>query len=112
MRSPAISMLVLLIAGGGAHSESSGATGVGTGTCAIFASHYRGDPKLAELVYGSWAQGFLAGLNLSTREARNIAATTAREQFAYLRRYCDEHPLALMMDPLISEFYSFPKLHQ
>jgi len=38
--------------------------GVGTQSCAEFAKAYKGDPKYAELVYLSWAQGLMSGLNI------------------------------------------------
>ena len=30
--------------------------GIGTGSCAEFASTYKKNPRLADLVYGSWEQ--------------------------------------------------------
>ena len=38
--------------------------GVGALSCAEVAQAYRDSPKIAEAMYVSWAQGFMAGLNL------------------------------------------------
>lgn len=91
--------------------EGSAAIGLGTQTCAIFASRYRGNPTLTELAYGSWAEGFLAGLNFGDSTAsRNVAASSSAEHFAILRQFCDSHPLALVMEGIMREFYSLPML--
>jgi hypothetical protein len=89
-------------------NEPSSATGVGTQTCAVFAMHYRDNPKLAELVYGSWAQGFMAGLNFGggdQKNMRNVAADSTEERWSHLRDFCDRRPLAIFMEGVMIYFF-------
>jgi hypothetical protein len=51
--------IVLLLTTAAAHADAMLA-GVGTRTCAQFASDYRKDPERIEAVYNNWALGFMA----------------------------------------------------
>jgi hypothetical protein len=95
------------------HSEEgSAATGLGTQTCAVFAQHYKNDPKLADLAYGSWAQGFMAGLNFATGtdKPRNIAALTTAQHSSVFRSACDRRPLAKFIEIVLIHYFSLPEL--
>jgi hypothetical protein len=93
-----------------AHSEEgTAAMGVGTRTCALFAQDYKRDPKMAELIYGAWAQGFIAGLNLAQEPARNAAAVTVKDQASIFRIACDRRPLALFMEIVMIHYWSLPE---
>jgi hypothetical protein len=81
--------------------------GVGSVSCAEFAKMYQGDPDNAELVFFSWAQGFMSGLNMaamaSQKQTRDLAGIAVDQKRA-LRSYCANNPLKNYMDGVI-EFY-------
>jgi hypothetical protein len=86
--------------------------GVGTGSCAEFASTYNKNATVAELVYDSWGQGFMSGLNAelgSKREPmRNIPPST--NEFSRIRHACDEHPQAAFWEIVFDYFLSLPEI--
>jgi hypothetical protein len=95
-------MIALIIATAiSARADNTMFAGAGISSCATFAEQYRGSREVVELVYFSWAQGFMSGLNASdvkaTGRARDISSMTTTEQKAYLRSYCDAHPLSEYM---------------
>jgi hypothetical protein len=83
------------------------AQGVGSVSCAEFAKMYQGDPDNAELVFFSWAQGFMSGLNMAAmageKTTRDLAGAGADQKRA-LRGFCANNPLKNYMDGVI-EFY-------
>jgi hypothetical protein len=58
--------------------------GVGAKTCGIFASNYLINPKLADDVYHSWAQGFMSGINYAkaTGDSRSRGLLQRRNHYA------------------------------
>ena len=90
--------LVLVMFAGTAHAGQEVLKGAGVRTCGQFATEYRENPTLTEQLYFTWAQGFMTGLNVSTLlsgkgQWRDINARTVEDEEAYLRDYCDRHPL-------------------
>jgi hypothetical protein len=87
--------------------------GVGAKTCGIFASNYLINPKLADDLYHSWAQGFMSGLNYAKAEAvgdsRDLSAMPTEEQMARIKKYCNAHPLADYVDAVIDLYKSLPE---
>ncbi|MGQ0742177.1 MAG: hypothetical protein ACT4OG_07785 [Alphaproteobacteria bacterium] len=79
-----------------------GFQGVGISTCAQFAQLYRDDPENIELIYFSWAQGFMSGMNgvllRNGESGRNLNSMSVESQQRHLRAYCDKHPLAVYID--------------
>jgi hypothetical protein len=72
------------------------ATGVGVRTCAEFLQDHRHDPRWANMVYTSWAQGFMAGSNITMAAADKgyySITVTADEIDRLLLAYCTDHPL-------------------
>jgi hypothetical protein len=67
---------------------------VGSVNCAEFAKMYH--PDNAELVFFSWAQGFMSGLNMaamaSQKQTRDLAGIAVDQKRA-LRSYCANNPL-------------------
>jgi hypothetical protein len=63
-------------------AEPAGTTGLGATTCGEFAEHYTKDPNLADLMYGSWAQGFMSGWNLELASARHVYRDFGRKNVA------------------------------
>jgi hypothetical protein len=94
-----------------ANAEPAAGQGVGTYTCAEAAKAVRKDRSL-DLLYFSWAQGWMTGWNLAQM---NIAAPTvdltARsldDQQAFIKSYCVLHPDGLYMDA-VHQLYSAMK---
>jgi hypothetical protein len=84
--------------------------GPGTETCAEVAQYYRQDPKLAKALFFSWAQGFLSGVNMSSLPVTaNVGAMTVENQEAYLREYCETHPLMHYVEAVMALYTSLPK---
>jgi hypothetical protein len=71
--------------------------GIGAMTCTQFANFYKTNAEEAETAFFHWAQGFMSGFNaaqVANKQATvNLAAMEQKEQKAFLRRYCDQHPL-------------------
>jgi hypothetical protein len=75
------------------------AMGAGTKSCAIFARTYKDKPKSAEMIYFSWAQGYMSGLNRTAgadnKDSRpanlNVLSVAAQQKF--IREFCDRNPL-------------------
>ena len=82
--------------------------GIGGNTCAQFASDYLEAPDAWELLYYSWAGGFLTGLDLGVAAATGssnssqLASISLDDQLQYLRRYCAENPDAIYRDAVYS----------
>jgi hypothetical protein len=77
----------------GVANAQSFASGAGAATCAQFAQDYKQDVEL-ERNYFNWAQGFMSGINWKEDTFyHNLDAQTIEDQKAFLRRYCDAHPL-------------------
>jgi hypothetical protein len=114
MRVLVLMALMALLGGSALAVEPIAGTGVGTGTCAEFAQDYKNNPKLAERIYGAWAEGFMAGLNFATPSdelfGRDLAATVERQTF-HIRQYCDAHPLAVFIQAVLDFYGTLPK-HQ
>jgi hypothetical protein len=88
------------------------ARGVGTTSCAQFAQDYRRSPRTADIVYMSWAEGFMSGWNagaLSDQKAlRDLGVKTAEDESRAIRYYCDAHPLASFLDAVLDVYFSLP----
>jgi hypothetical protein len=76
--------------------------GVGTQSCAVFANSYKSDPSMWELIYFSWAQGYMSRINTTAAlhnidnknfRAANLNAMSINSQQSFLRSYCDRNPL-------------------
>ena len=69
--------------------------GPGAGSCAAFAQASQGNPDLVDIIYLSWAQGYMSGTNSLNKDVLfDLDAKTPDEMKRYLRQYCDTHPLA------------------
>jgi hypothetical protein len=99
-------LLGLLIGSANAEAGEVAAMGIGTLTCTVFADMYKLDPTEAENVYFAWTQGYLSGSNAALiaegKPFRNLASMDTKDQEAYLRRYCDQHPLGNYIDAVMS----------
>jgi hypothetical protein len=98
MKRVTIVAVLLLIPNVGQAQNWTQLAGAGMMTCSNFAEAYRQSPDVAEMFYFSWAQGFMSGMNsvyLSRLGAGyDLSTHTATDQQAYIRDYCNQHPLA------------------
>ena len=73
--------------------------GAGTRSCAVFARTYKDKPKSADMIYFSWAQGYMSGVNIAAginnKDYRpaNLNAMTVATQQRFIRDFCDRNPL-------------------
>ncbi|MGB8630218.1 MAG: hypothetical protein WCD69_12635 [Xanthobacteraceae bacterium] len=81
--------------------------GVGTETCAQFAREYMKNPEQTDLVFFSWAQGYMSAINdfISPKKVLNSMPTF--EQRVRVHDYCQQHPsdrYAQAIPPLLDSF--------
>jgi hypothetical protein len=80
----------------------------GVSSCAEFAQLYKGSPEYTELVFFSWGQGYMSGLNISAMGqgflARDLAGDTSQQK-QEIRRYCADNPLKNYSDAVF-DFYA------
>jgi hypothetical protein len=86
--------------------------GLGANTCAIFARAYAQEPKYWEDGYLTWAEGMMTGMNLLLdgmhERTRNFAGMSIDDQKAFLRNYCDTHPLKPYVAAVSELFVALP----
>lgn len=86
--------------------------GIGIQSCGYFASQYKNAPELIENSFFYWAQGMMTGMNLASRAnggiAKDLSAKSVGDQTAFIRSYCDEHPLAQYWKAVADLYFSFP----
>ncbi len=92
-------VMMLTFSWGAAHANDlANVVGMGTHTCAQFAKDYQSDPEVMEMMYFTWAQGLMSGINLldAMHNYPQIDTSTmsVEAQMAHIRLYCNEHPLA------------------
>lgn len=97
-----------------AHAASA-AQGAGNNTCGKFAEDYRKAPEQIEKSYFTWAQGFVTGLNTSVvgelkKPGRDVVGIPLADQMAFVRTYCNEHPLAYYWQAALELYRLFPYL--
>jgi hypothetical protein len=113
MRSVTLTIIIALMTTISANAETA-LWGVGAKTCGIFASNYLINPKLADDLYHSWAQGFMSGINYAKMEAagnsRDLSAIPLDEQMARIKKYCNEHPLADYIDAVMDLYKALPEI--
>ena len=69
--------------------------GAGTHSCAKFTDAFHKSPNM-ELAYFTWAEGFMAGLNIALNAkghpSRNTSALSIADQTSRIRKFCEMHP--------------------
>ncbi len=82
-------------------AEPAAGQGVGTYTCAEASRAIRADRSL-DLLYFSWAQGWMTGWNLAQMNANlptvDLTALSLENQRAFIKAYCVQHTNGLYMD--------------
>jgi hypothetical protein len=91
----------LTMASSTASAEPAAGQGVGTYTCGEAAQGVRRDRQL-DLIYFSWAQGWMTGWNLAQMNANqptaDLNARPLADQRDFIKVYCALHPEGLYMD--------------
>jgi hypothetical protein len=74
-------------------------------SCAQFAKNYASDPERTELIYFSWAQGFMSGYDFAEMREKqpyfDLNTSSADEQQRSVREFCNAHPLATYIDAVL-----------
>jgi hypothetical protein len=108
------SLGLLMISGAANADEKNDAIGLGMVTCAGFAQRYKLDPSGAEKEYYNWFSGFVTGanfvMNALGKPRKALTATSVEDKESALRKYCNEHPLGLYADAVLSVLIALPDL--
>jgi hypothetical protein len=98
---PVFASVALLLAAAPAAAEPAAGQGVGAYTCAEAARAARDDHQL-DLIYFSWAQGWMTGWNLAQLDQHqptaDMTALSLPDQRAFLENYCARHADGLYME--------------
>jgi hypothetical protein len=98
-----------------AAAQTAAGQGVGTYTCAEALRDSRRDHNV-ELLYFSWAQGWMTGWNLAQMNANqrsaNLNARPLADQRAFIATYCGLHPEGLYMDAVHQLYESIRSTNQ
>ena len=69
--------------------------GAGTAKCSDFLKFYQNSSTTDELVFLSWAQGYMSGLNAADMRygghGRDLASISTDDEQQFLHDYCVEH---------------------
>jgi hypothetical protein len=94
-------------------SDQAVVRGLGTSSCAEFGIAYKKNPKFADLMYGTWAQGFMSGINAQLlsdgKPARKIPAPNDGQDFQ-IRQLCDQRPLVPYLEVVWDYYDTLPEL--
>jgi hypothetical protein len=82
--------------------------GFGWVSCAQFAQYYQQDPRGTESYMFAWAQGYMAGLNEVWPIKKNVVGWENDKQKDRIRAYCNQHPLANVVDAVRDVFMQLP----
>ena len=101
--------LALALAIAPARAEPAAGLGLGTYTCGEAAEAVRADPDL-DLLYFSWAQGWMTGWNLAQMGADlpavDLNGRSLPTQRGFIKNYCAQHPDRLYMDAVRALYLS------
>jgi hypothetical protein len=79
----------------GRHGDTIGAGGA---SCAEYGKAYQKEPERIDQAFLSWAQGYLTGVNSRTDFYFDLGGKSPRDMLLFLRKYCNDHPLANFME--------------
>jgi hypothetical protein len=95
-----------------AHAEMT-LMGMGARTCSEFAKDYQESPQAAETLYVHWALGFMSGINQNRATTRkNLDGITSDDKEAFIRRYCNDHPLVYYYEAVRELYSTLPDLKE
>jgi len=84
--------------------------GFGAAPCGQFSKHYKEDPSSADTIATSWALGFLSGFNYTTDTPYDLAGVDYDSAMAFLRQYCEQHPLKHYYDGVFELAKTLPRM--
>jgi hypothetical protein len=91
-------------------AEDSVMRGEGTSACQDFIRDYKYEPLFAKGTFGSWAEGYMSGLNqelaFKHESVRNIPA----DSLVHIRLICDQNPRVPFFEAVFTYFQSLPQL--
>jgi hypothetical protein len=87
--------------------------GAGAFSCAQFRAEYKKNPKMADLNWGTWAQGFMSRMNAQLVREHKPGKTLPDVASTYraIRQRCDGHPLSafwVIVFDYFEEFHDMP----
>ncbi len=88
-------ILCAVLSAGTARADDGIVGGAGAFSCSEFGKEYQEDPA-NEHTFFTWAQGFMSGMNAAGGfgYVRDLGSKPVADQEEYIRKYCDDHPLA------------------
>lgn len=94
--------------------EGAAVSGAGTRSCAEYAADYKQNPKVADMLYLPWAQGFLSAQNIrNVLEHKSMRSIPSNDRILMgIRQACDAHPLAPFFEIVLNFFNSQPQAPQ
>jgi hypothetical protein len=109
MTKPALGMTAMLLLWfSSAAGEEIAVTGVGMSPCSEVVQYYRTNPNPAgvELVFFSWAEGFMTGWNVASADQKDLkidlSMMNTDDQKKYMREYCEHHPTKKYIDGIVA----------
>jgi hypothetical protein len=106
----ALAVLASGAVAGSAAAEPAVGEGVGTYTCAEYVRASAADAS-RELLYFSWAQGWMSGWNLAQMDqkkpAQDLASRPVDDQRSFLKTWCGLHPAELYMKAVYYLYVTF-----
>lgn len=84
--------------------------GIGYASCAIYAKRYAENPKIADFMFFTWAQGYMTAANAELARSGHYhdLGGSIDDQEAYMHGYCDTHPLASYSEAVMDLYTSLP----
>jgi hypothetical protein len=108
-------LLALAATPASAQRDLAGSMGVGTTSCAQFGQAYTESPEIWEMIYFSWAQGYMAGLNMmfvnQGGTGIDLAAIDVDQQQHLIRKYCADNPLEDFQDAAMHLYFDVLEQH-
>jgi len=78
-------------------------------SCAEFAKEYQQNPQATEVIYFTWAQGYMSGLNDSLFfNRKNLRGWQLEQQKQHIRAFCDKNPLKNVVFAIRDLFSNLP----
>jgi hypothetical protein len=112
MRTVIALAMILTASAANAQKYKGWGIGYGAATCRQFAQDYRLSVD-EEKIYFSWAQGFMTATNLGNTNGtyRDLSAWSVDDQSAFIRSYCNSHPLSNYGEAVFALLFSLPVIH-
>ena len=110
MRQVITAAIILVSLASNAKAEELFVMGVGATSCAEFGQRYKENPSKYDLVYFSWGQGWMSGINMALGYKAGVAAATnladirTEDQMGLIRIFCSDNPLKHYLDAVESLF--------